>query len=370
MKRFLINGINAKTGGGKSILTNFIQNISTEKEVKYFILTPNKSQYIRHQSENIEIVEVANVYKKNLFFIGLFYIAIPKLIRKYQIDAVLNLSNIPIPTKIHQVFLFQWPYAVYPESTIWDKMNMKNKLIRKVKIFFFRINSKSIDTCIAQTFTIKERLQKHYNIKNIEVIPNSATFLNSPKPIDVLLPKGKKLLYLTHYYPHKNFEILIPFAERIKKQNREFKIITTIAKEQHAGAENFLNQIEEKDLSDIIVNIGPVEINQISSLYGQCDALVMPTILESYGLTFVEAMNYSTPIIASDLDFSHTVCKKAAIYFDPFNSDDLFDKTCELFASSSKISTLKKEGQEILKTIPNWTELVNKYKTLLQNKGR
>ena len=139
MKRFLINGINAKTGGGKSILTNFIQNISTEKEVKYFILTPNKSQYIRYKSENIEIVEVANVYKNNLFFIGLFYIAIPKLIRKYQIDAVLNLSNIPIPTKIHQVFLFQWDYAVYPESTIWDKINMKNKLIRKVKIFFFRI---------------------------------------------------------------------------------------------------------------------------------------------------------------------------------------------------------------------------------------
>ena len=372
MKRILINGINAKTGGGKSILTNLLQTIKSQNssEIKYFILSPDPKLYQEFESEKINIVDIPNIFKKNLLFIGLFYWAIPNLLKKYKINSILNLSNIPIPTKIHQVFLFQWAYAVYPESTIWKKMELKDKLIRKTKILFFKINCKFIDVCIAQTTTIEKRLKEQYNLNQIKVIPNSVTFIDSPEPVKTSLPKGEKLLYLTHYYPHKNFEVLIPFAEKIKENNLDFKIITTIEESQHKGAELFLKEVSDKNLTEIIINIGPITINQISSLYNQCDALLMPTLLESYGLTYIEAMNFDTPIIASDLDFAHTVCKNGAVYFQPFDGEDLFNVTKDLFSNPEKIENLKANGKEILKGIPSWEVLIEKYVDLLKNTGR
>ena len=52
-------------------------------------------------------------------------------------------------------------------------------------------------------------------------------------------------------------------------------------------------------------------------LYAQVDAVVLPTLLESFSATFVEAMALGVPIITSDRDFAHAICGDAAVYVDP-----------------------------------------------------
>lgn len=368
MKNILINGLNAKTGGGKSILTNLLDMISKSEpnpNTQFFVLTPNIDLYKNYEQKNISLVDLKSIFKKNILFIVLYYIGFPSLIKKHKINSVLNLSNIPIPTKVHQVFLFQWAYAVYPESKIWELMDFKNKLLRKTKVYLFKRNRKYVNTFIAQTDNIKNRLIELYNIKNIEVIPNSVTFHESPQQIPIKLPDGIKLLYLSHYYPHKNFDILIPFAERIKESNSRFTIIVTISKDQHPGAENFLNLVRQKNLEEIVINIGPVEINQIDSLYQNCEALLMPTILESYGLTYVEAMNHRLPILTSDMDFAHAVCKDAAYFFNPNDATSLFNQANKLFEKPENINKLIDAGQVILNNIPTWKEVADRYLNLL-----
>jgi len=51
--------------------------------------------------------------------------------------------------------------------------------------------------------------------------------------------------------------------------------------------------------------------------------LLLPTLLESFSATYVEAMSFDCPILTSDLDFARGVCGDAAVYFDPWNPESI-----------------------------------------------
>ena len=47
---------------------------------------------------------------------------------------------------------------------------------------------------------------------------------------------------------------------------------------------------------DSVINIGTVDLASISTVYSFIDAVFMPTLLESYSATFLEAMAYDKPL--------------------------------------------------------------------------
>ena len=63
--------------------------------------------------------------------------------------------------------------------------------------------------------------------------------------------------------------------------------------------------------------------SQLAAYYEHTDALLLPTLLESYSGTYNEAMRFHRPVLTSDLDFAHAVCGDAAVYFDPWNPADI-----------------------------------------------
>jgi hypothetical protein len=75
-----------------------------------------------------------------------------------------------------------------------------------------------------------------------------------------------------------------------------------------------------------IINVGPIKVNQCPALYHFCDALFLPTLLECFSASYVEAMYFKKTIFTSDLSFAHTVCHDSAFYFDPYCVNDICDK--------------------------------------------
>jgi len=370
MNKIFINALNVKTGGGKSILINFLKQLK-KKDINdtFFVLTPNKSNYLEFENEFIKIIELSQIYKKNIFLPYIYNIIIPKLLQKLNIDIVFNMSSFGIKTNLKQIFLFQWPYAVYPESIVWKKMDIKSHLIRKTKLFMFKQNLRYIDKMIAQTETMKKRLEKIYNIKNIEIVPNAVSVdnIDGGGYKDFKLPNGIKLLYLTYYYPHKNLEIFIPLAKEIKKQKLDFKIVITIDETQHQKAKEFLKNIKPENLEDVIINLGPIEMKNVPSLYKQVDGLLMPTLLESFSGTYVEAMYHKVPIFTSNFDFARDVCKDIAFYFNPFDEKDILNKLKFAFGNKEEIENKVEKGYELVYQMDSWEDTIEKYLKIIND---
>jgi glycosyltransferase involved in cell wall biosynthesis len=359
-----VNGFNSKTGGGRSILNNFLQ-LAGERanDIVFYCLVPNIADYARLESDRVHIIGLPKLYSKSALLPLINYLVIPRLIKANSCSLVFNLGDVPIPTTLKQIILFDWPYAVFPDSPVWQMMDLRSWIARKVKLFLFKKYLPYVDLVIAQSPAIKARLETYFHLEGIEVVPNAVSLdnLKGGSTRDFQLSEGLNLLYLTHYYPHKNIEIFIPLAKEIIARGLNIRIITTISPDQHPNAELFLRRVQSLKLGKVIKNVGPVAMVDVPSLYMQTDGLLIPTLLESFSGTYVEAMFHGKPIFTSDLDFATGVCCDAAYYFDPFDPIDILDcildSQNDLDGRQSKIEA----GKRILNELMTWEQAFDAY---------
>ena len=245
MANILINGLNSKTGGGKSILNNYLSLLKdSDSNDQYFVLTPNKNEYNKYSNNFLKVIDIKSIFKINYLFPVVHYLILPRLVSKLRIDLIFNMGDIAIRSQKPQLYLYDWPYAAYPESKVWREMDFISYLNRRIKLFFFKKNIHFATQIISQTKTMKKKLWDLYSLKNVTIVPNAVSLENLDKgePADFNLPKNKiNLLYLTYYYPHKNIEIFIPIAKLIKQASLPYCLIITIDSTQHKKARKLIN---------------------------------------------------------------------------------------------------------------------------------
>jgi glycosyltransferase involved in cell wall biosynthesis len=370
MAKIFINGLQSKAGGGKSILNNYLSLLMNNNQTNnYIVLTPKLNEYEKYRCDHIDIIDIEGIFKRNILAPYVNHYLLPRLLDNLNIDLLFNLGDIVIPTNKPQIYLFDWPYAIYPESEVWKRLDIKSYLQRKIKLYFFRAYIGHAKIIIAQTETAKIKLEKLFNLKNIRVVPNAVSLENIndlDDTVDFMLPRNKiKLLYLTYYYPHKNIEVFIPLAHKIKEMALPYALITTIESSQHVKARRFLDDVCAAGLNDTIINVGPVKMNNVPCLYKQCDGLLMPTLLESFSGTYVEALYHGKAIITSDLDFAKDVCGEAAFYFDPLSYESILSSLKLAFDNDDLRNNKIIEGKKRLDQLLTWEQAFNEYQFLI-----
>jgi glycosyltransferase involved in cell wall biosynthesis len=367
--RIFVNGLHAKVGGGKSILNNYLSLLNERKPPQtYVVLTPDKNEYNRYSSANLEIIEVPGPYTKQTFLPFLYRFVLPKIIRQNRIDVILNFGDVVIPSEMPQLHCFDWPYAVYPESLAWKRLDPPGYVSRKAKLFMFKRYLHHASRVITQSKTIDDRLRSLYGLRNTVIVPNAVSLENvrGGSRRDFQLPRTKrKLLYLTHYYPHKNLEILIPLAKRIKQNSLPFCLITTVSPDQHKKARLFLSEVNDNGLRDTIINLGPISMAHVPALYEQSDGLLMPTLLESFSGAYVEAMFHKKAILTSHFDFALDVCGDGAFYFDPLDVDSILGAMTNAFTDKDVYERKVRIGSDRLSTMLTWEQVFNRYQEIL-----
>jgi len=358
MPNVFVNAVNSKVGGGKNILNNYLQELATHKsEYSFFILTPNYDEYKSYNCSHIEILKFNKYYSSTLFILFLYFLKIPAILKKKKIDVVFNFSDMIIPTKVGQIYFFDWPYAVYDADYIWKRMSLKDWIHRKIKIFFIHLYIKKVKLTIAQTNNIAKRLREKFNLADVVVIktPIATNFNAVDNIFDFELPNNqKKFLFPASYSSHKNFQIILKLALLMKSKQLDYVIVLTIDKKI---ANCYLKKIRALDL-DNIINLGTVLIHKMPSLYKQCDALLFPTLLETYGLPYIEAFEFELPIVTSDLDFAHEICENLAYYFDPFDEVSILSAMNRVFQNLDNLAERKRLGKIKNSSIPKWRDVV------------
>ena len=370
MYRIAVNGINSKTGGGKSILHNYMTLLDKSVlEDRYLLLTPDPSAFAWISNDRIEIVGIPGWYGKTIAAPLVYESVLDRVLKRYRIDIIFNMGDLVVHTGVKQVYLFDWSYAIHPRGIVWKRMDRRDWFIRRVKLCLLRRRVHRPAVTIAQTPVAKEALERLYGLTNVKIVPNAVSLdnLDSDSGKRFALPSGKRLLYLTYYYPNKNLEVLLPVARRLRELGRDYRIIITIAPSQHKKAERLLEEILIQDLGAIIVNVGPVEMAHVPSLYRSCDGLLMPTLLESFSGTYVEAMFHGIPIFTSDLDFAKGVCGDAACYFDPHDAHDIVSKLDTVFDDPSRSASLMEAGRRVLASLPDWSHAFKLYQDIIRD---
>ncbi|WP_029594810.1 glycosyltransferase [Exiguobacterium chiriqhucha] len=294
-----------------------------------------------------------------------------KIIYSWNADIVFSMGNIgPLKLKIPHVLMIRKPYFAYKDKYIYRNWSLLGKANLRIQNQLSKMISKNCDLLTVQTPVMKKRISENFGIstEKIKVIPNALIKenLTTDENISGLYNYLRKesvvnILALAQYYPHKNLEKIIEVAEELKSRNiKDFRFLLTIDEKQHPNVSKILKAIKEKKLESFVWNLGIVNKNDLSSLYKNVDYLIMPTFLETFGNPYIEAMYNKVPILASDFDFSRSVCKEAAVYFNTFDTDDIINKL--YYAKTNDLSTNIVTGQSIVEeSFSSWIEITDSY---------
>lgn len=358
------------TAGGKSVGINFLSCLNKYQH-EFSAYVPDDKDYFALNADNVQIKQLPSFGMIKPFRLLADNLVWKRMIAFEKPDVIFSMGNIALPVQGRQAVLFHWPYAIYPESDVWSRMNIGSYISRKIRLYLFRSRLRYASLVIVQTRTVKKRLEDLYGLKNVEVVPNAVS-LPSEAMNDTVFPLPesaagkKKLLCLSRYYPHKNLEIFIRLGELIKEKKLPYCVILTIENNQGKAAGRLIRAIKKNGLEEIIINIGNVEMNKIPSLYNATDGLLLPTLLESFSGTYVEAMYYKKPVFTSDMDFAHDVCGESAYYFDPFSAEEILNIVINAYKDSEQMNQIIKNGYDRVSKMPDWSRVSEMFIKILE----
>ena len=254
-----LNFYTNRAGGTVGFKFNIIKQLNDLQKGSshnYFVIADKKTaELFKSTKVKFIILEPSSKLSVLLFY---FFKANQKL-KEFKVDRVINFGDIPIRTKAEQTFYFDWPYAVYKDQDIWQKMSFSDYLAKKFKLFLFEISLQYVNKWIAQTNLMKKKLEDNYSLKDISIVdmglePNHHDLARRKKN-----SKQNYLIYPTVYYPHKNVEILLEVAELIKKNNDDLSIILTLSEKDHPYSKKFIDQVHKRNLEKILIIKGRLD---------------------------------------------------------------------------------------------------------------
>jgi glycosyltransferase involved in cell wall biosynthesis len=182
-------------------------------------------------------------------------------------------------------------------------------------------------------------------VPDIEVVANTINGIFSTperwKPVPRLTVRDGHyaICYVARAYHHKNHRVLPEVAVHLRnKYGLNVEFIVTLTDDEWAGLAN----------RDSQVNVGPVTVDQIPALLQTCDASILPTLLESFSVTPLEAFAMQRPLFASNLGFIRDSCGDAPFYFDPESPADIADVLAHALTNKALMAEHVTRGTEVL----------------------
>lgn len=370
MKRILVNFMTSNTGGvvnfKKQVLSH-LSAIAGDSNDEYHVLVDSHNDKVfLEKTSKLHFVENAQVPISNIDKIKFYERKIEVIATDLGIDTLLNFGDIPARFSGKQIFYFDWPYAVYESADVWFRMNPRDLLSKLLKRLYFWLSISRCDLIISQTETMKNRLLHRKPSLKLEVVDVGFDIDEQAVTIsdEVIQTDVPVLIYPTVIYPHKNLGILIDVAIRLKAKG--FKLIFRLTFDKNTGKKEaeFCAKVKQHDIGDYFEFVGRLTREELLGAISTATGFIMPTLIETYGLPYLEAQLLGKPMFTSDRDFARELCRDSAFYFDPLDaasiSQTLMDNVNEHELLKEKLTI----SNTMFKKKISWAESVKRINKL------
>lgn len=340
----LVIAHNVMKGGGINIVASFLEYLKNEK-ITFVAILPRVKTYedIAKDTSTLKVIWFPSDLSRFLYKI-IFPFFLRKITLKYGVSKIYSLGNMGYDVDIPQSVLVQNAFSTLKDERVWNKFSLSNKIYLKLMQKTILSNLKYAKRVLVQTETEKRNLLPYLRKDaTISIVPNSLDLEKlgrSPESESIFDGSKLDLLFLSKYYPQKNFEILPEVCKIILERNLPITISLTL---------NRNNKTERKILdslntySSVVKNLGYVNYSDLSNVYSKHDGIFLPTLLESFTANYIEALYFKKLIFTSDRDFAREVCDDCAFYFDPYSAISIVNEFEKVLRFSSK-ATQKMTG--------------------------
>jgi len=336
-KTIAVDAMSQAAGGALIYLRYFLEKLAELDRYNEYYVVLRKSVELPELDlpDNVHLVRVG-FFGRNLLLRFLYeQLILPVRLAWWGADLLFVSGGIPpLFTPCRKVLMVHNPNP-------YDDNDFEGFPLLKVKFFLHRwltgLSVGSLRTIIAVSEWARDRLREELGVPAGKCtvvhhgIDHSLFTLNGELDAALDLPAAYDsehplVLAVSTLNPHKNFEVLLEAVGRLRDEDYPVDLVI-VGRTAVASYRDKLNRmVREMDLEASVTFHGRVDHERLPGYYRRADAFVLPSRVESFGLTLLEAMASSTPVVASERSSIPEVTDGAASLFDPRDPADLADK--------------------------------------------
>lgn len=351
------------TVGGSSVFQDEIlkELVRQNKDFEFYVYYFGNIKHISDGS-NIKFVRLNKIFLlmdrlytiKDLRFLLTFgckarYSFLNKIVKRDSID----LMYFPFPFSFAETEI---PYLY----TVWDlggdahpyfpEVSVARRNFEVRKRLYRRVLPKAMFVLIGND-TGKNQLTEFYHVSKNRIVTNpmiTPSYIYSVSPDEGIqekyrLEKGKFLFYPAQFWPHKNH---IRVVEAMKDLSQSgYKLV--LSGSDQGNLDYIKSKVAEFGLEEHVVFVGFVSQEEIVGLYKNAFALVYASAMGPDNIPPLEAMGLGCPVICSRYDGAEEQLKDAALFFDPYDTDEIVSAVRKLEGDHGLRDRLIRRGREL-----------------------
>jgi len=274
-----------------------------------------------------------------------------------------TLPGCPVP---HLLFV-QQAYLAYRTDELGFALDRRTWARMRAMALYLRLGLPTVNRVTVQTEDMKARLSRRFRVpaQTIDVIPSSIPEVSGTARHDAV--GGPPFLaYVATASPHKNFVVLASMMQRLRDLGHAELVCRLTVTPDDVPA--LAAEARRQGVFDRFVFEGRVPPERAMALMAGAEAVVMPTWLESFGITFYEAMAMGSPVVAGDRDFAREACGEAAEYADPASGRSFADAVQRVLQGDRE-AYARASRARIAEVKASWEDIAGRYLTILEALG-
>jgi len=370
--RILINVTNARNvGGGLQVAVNFVKHTTVFKrpdiEWFYAVSETMDSVYLKEDFKPQIDADHYFIFPNQPDFKHSFC-RVQKQLHELEEAKKINVVYTILGPNYHlfnikEVIRFVHPWVVTSNQYAWSNIPLREKIKMKSHIILLKYLVKKKKYVITQTNAVRDGLIHQVGLlpERIKVVPNVLpAIFNGLDNTHVENDEGWIDVASVGAGYHKNLniipEVIKLLEEKFGLKNMRFHVTLP---EGALGLDDINERVKELGIEDRFINHGNLRQQQLSELYRRCNYCFLPTVLEVFSASTLEAMYFGLPTVATDLPFNTEVFKDSCLYYTPMNAEEAAVKLVELSSNKKLADNLKDKMKERLSIFRSFEDYYN-----------
>ena len=318
--KIIIHAPSVHTGGGRVLLSALLQFMPVDRKCLFHINANMDGDLCANSKHDIRSF-TSGLYARFLSEINL-------LKQSKKEDLVICFGSLPPLFWLKgNIFIFVQNKLVVDNISI-SSFTFRVKTSIQVQRIIFNLLLKRNHHLVVQSQAMHELMMAHRSsielgrIHLLPLVPSDLLPKNIgfDKDVDVEISE-KRFIYVASGSAHKNHLTLLSAWELLAKEGLYPKLFLTLNNKQDVGLLGKISEIRLR-FPIKIDNLGALNHEQVIAAYESVDALIFPSLVESFGLPLIEASNANLPIIASESDFVRDLVVPVQT-FDPLSATSI-----------------------------------------------
>lgn len=364
-KTIVISAVNIRKGGTLTILRDCLSYLSTIADRYRIVAIVHKKELCEYPGiEYIEMPDTIKAWGKRLWA---EYVSFSKISR--ELDPVylwFSLHDTTPRVKAER-------QAVYCQTSFpfmkakWQDLRFDPKIVLFTLFtrFAYRVNVHRNSYLVVQQESLRKGFSRMLDLPEDKFIVAPPEISKTHVPCSTGPQKSETVfIFPATADCHKNFETACAAAELLEHElgTGRFELVLTID-----GSENRYSAWLKDMWGDVrsISFGGLLKKEELYKLYGEADALVFPSRIETWGLPISEFLPTGKPMILADLPYAHETSagSKQTAFFDHSREEDLKEKMKEVVEGKLKSFASVPERQIAEPVARSWEKM---FKILLE----